>query len=65
MNDPFIVMDAQRLGYEILTIDGKIYFRKQLPLNGPYKTLDEAAKAAITDHCKTVKSALLQNGTHQ
>lgn len=64
MNDPFIVMDAQRLGYELLTINGQIYFRKKQLEHGPYKTLDEAAKAAITDHRKTVQSALLQNGTH-
>ena len=63
MNDAFIVMDAVRLGYEILTIDDKIYFRKKHPVIGPYRTLDEAAKAAIDDHCKTVRSELLQNGT--
>ena len=63
MSDPFVVMDAQRLGYEILTIDGKIYFRKTPPIFGPYKTLDEAAKAAIDDHRKTVRTELYKTGT--
>ena len=64
MKEPFLNMDADRLGYEILTIDGKIFFRRKTPLHGPYSTLDAAAKAAIDDHRKTVSKQIEQTGTY-
>lgn len=54
----FIIMEAMRLGYEILTIDGKAYFRPKQKIFGPFDTLDEAAKAAINDSRKTEKLML-------
>ena len=52
MSDPFVIMDAQRLGYEILTINGKAYYRPSGKINGPYSSLEEAAKAAINESRK-------------
>ena len=49
MSDPFVIMDAQRLGYEVLTINGKSYYRRIEKINGPYSSLEEAAKAAINE----------------
>lgn len=63
MAEPFVIMDAIRLGYEIFTIDGKAYFRPKQKIYGPYATLDEAAKAAINDSRKPEK--LLTENTHE
>lgn len=52
MSDPFVIMDAQREGYEVLTINGKAYYRPQQKINGPYSSLEEAAKAAINESRK-------------
>ena len=52
MSDPFVIMDAQRLGYEVLTINGKSYYRRIEKINGPYSSLEEAAKAAINESRK-------------
>jgi hypothetical protein len=54
----FIIMEAMRLGYEILTIDGKSYYRPKQKIYGPFDTLDAAAKAAINDSRKPEKLML-------
>lgn len=58
MAEPFVIMEAIRLGYEIFTIDGKAYYRPKQKINGPYATLDEASKAAINDSRKPEKLML-------
>ena len=60
MAEPFVIMEAMRLGYEILTIDGKAYFRPKQKMSGPYSSLEEAAKAAINDSVKR-KTVKLEN----
>ena len=51
MTDAFVIMQATRLGYEIISDDVKrAWYRKNGKLVGPYKTLEDASYAAIEDH---------------
>ena len=50
MTDALAIMRATKLGYEILSdSDNLAWFRKGDKMEGPFKTLDDAAYAAIDD----------------
>lgn len=51
MTDAFVIMQATRLGYEIISdSDNKAWFRKGGKTVGPYQTLEDASYAAIEDY---------------
>lgn len=51
MTDAFVIMQATRLGYEIMSdSDNMAWYRKDNKVTGPFKTLDDAAYAAINEH---------------
>lgn len=50
MTDALAIMRATKLGYEIISDnDNLAWFRKDGKMEGPFKTLDDAAYAAIDD----------------
>ena len=57
MSDPFVIMRARRLGYEIISDSNQdAWYREGNRLVGPFKTLDEAAVAAIDeDYVRTAE----------
>ena len=51
MTDAFVIMQASRLGYDIISdSDNMAWYRKDGKMVGPYKTLEDASYAAIEDH---------------
>jgi hypothetical protein len=51
MTDAFVIMQASRLGYEIMSdSDNRAWYRKDGKTVGPYKTLEDASYAAIEDY---------------
>ena len=62
VSDPFVIMDANRLGYDILSdSDRNAWYRKNNRLVGPFKTLEEAALSAINEDYVRKAEELLQN----
>jgi len=51
MTDAIPILNATRLGYEIISdSENMAWYRKGDRMVGPYKTLEEASYAAISDH---------------
>jgi len=66
MTDAFVIMQATRLGYEIMSdSDNMAWHRKNNKVTGPFKTLDDAAYAAINEHEVDEAYGAFEKGTQK